>query len=208
MEKISYKKLYKKYQALLEENTKLRDKINMLELNSGILQSESTSAADLSVEETSIELCENKPKIESIETENKPLNSFSDTKNKIILFMSLFKGRENVYAKRWQNKKGVSGYSPVCLNEWQPGVCEKPKIKCSKCTHKLYAQLNEDIVEEHLRGKSVIGIYPMLPDESCYFLAIDFDDDGWEKDVSAIRDVCRKFGIPIAVERSRSGSMG
>jgi superfamily II DNA or RNA helicase len=208
MKKISYKELYRRYQALLEENTKLRAEINMLELNSGILQAESTLAEDLSFEEASIGLCENVSKIESIETETegKPLNNFSDTKNKIILFMSLFKGREDVYAKRWQNKKGVSGYSPVCLNEWKPGVCAKPKIKCSKCTQKFYAQLNVNTVEEHLRGKSVIGIYPMCPDETCSFLTIDFDDDGWEKDVSAIRDVCRKFDIPIAVERSRSGN--
>ncbi|MDR4503279.1 MAG: DEAD/DEAH box helicase family protein [Candidatus Scalindua sp.] len=207
MKKFSYKELYRRYQSLLEENTKLRDKINMLEFNSGILQVESTSVEDLPFEETSMDICENIPRIESIETEAEaePLNNFSDTKNKIILFMSLFKGREDVYAKRWQDKKGVSGYSPVCLNEWKPGVCAKPKIKCSKCTQKLYAQLNVNTVEEHLRGKSVIGIYPMFPDETCFFLVIDFDDDEWGKDVSVIRDVCRKFEIPIAVERSRSG---
>jgi hypothetical protein len=81
--------------------------------------------------------------------------------------MSLFKGRNDVYAKRWENKsKGSSGYSPVCLNLWQPGVCGKPKISCSKCKHKSYAAMDEGVVENHLRGNIVAGIYPMLPDVS------------------------------------------
>ncbi len=207
MGKISYKELHKKYEVLVEENAKLKAKINMLESNNETLKHESTFTDELLFEETSIGLIENEPKIESIKTKTEVchFNNFSDKKNKIILFMSLFKGREDVYAKRWENRKGASGYSPVCLNEWKP-ICVKPKIKCSKCTHKLYNHLNENTVEEHLRGKSVIGIYPMLPDETCHFLVIDFDDEGWVKDVSAIRDVCREFEIPVAVERSRSGN--
>ena len=125
---------------------------------------------------------------------------------KIRLFMSLFKGRQDVYAKRWENKnKGKSGYAPVCLNEWKPGLCGKPKIFCSKCNNKAYDELNENVIENHLRGNSVIGIYPMLPDETCRFLAMDFDKDNWEKDITVVRDVCNEFNIPIAVERSRSG---
>ena len=207
MGKISYKELHRKYEVLVEENAKLKAKINMLESNNETLQHESTFTDELLFAKTSIDLIENEPKIESIKTKTEVnhFNNLSDKKNKIILFMSLFKGREDVYAKRWENRKGASGYSPVCLNEWKP-ICVKPKIKCSKCTHKLYNHLNENTVEEHLRGKFVIGIYPMLPDETCHFLVIDFDDEGWVKDVSAIRDVCREFEIPVAVERSRSGN--
>lgn len=127
--------------------------------------------------------------------------------SKIRLFMSLFKGREDVYSKRWENpKKGTAGYSPVCLNQWRTGICGKPKTPCSKCNNASYAELNETVIESHLRGRTVVGIYPMLPDDMCHFLAMDFDKGDWEKDVSAVRDVCHEFRIPITVERSRSGN--
>ncbi|MBU3953426.1 MAG: DEAD/DEAH box helicase family protein, partial [Proteobacteria bacterium] len=138
----------------------------------------------------------------------KSVNHYSVKEDKIALFMSLFKGRSDVYAKRWQNKKGQSGYSPVCLNEWIPSVCKKPRIKCSKCNKKLYSALNEAMIEKHLQGEIVIGIYPMRLDETCCFLAIDFDNEGWEKDISVIREICTQIGIPVAVERSRSGNGG
>ena len=132
------------------------------------------------------------------------INQSSSPDSKIRLFMSLFKGREDVFAKRWQNKNGASGYSPVCLNEWKPGICSKPKIKCSECANKSFQILNEKVVDEHLRGNIIAGIYPMQLDETCYFLAIDFD--GWEKDVSFLRNVCKEFDIPFALERSRTGN--
>jgi superfamily II DNA or RNA helicase len=104
--------------------------------------------------------------------------------------------------------KGTSGYSPVCLNEWQSGVCAKPKISCSKCENKFFAALDEGVIENHLRGITVAGVYPMLPDETCCFLAMDFDDADWQKDISVLRDVCVEFNLPVAVERSRSGKGG
>ena len=119
--------------------------------------------------------------------------------------MSLFKGREDVYAKRWENKEGKSGYAPVCLHEWKPGLCRKPTIRCAFCEHRFYAPLGEKVIEAHLRGKLVAGIYPLCQDEMCHFLAIDFDKEGWELDVSTLRDVCTAFAIPVAIERSRSG---
>ena len=137
------------------------------------------------------------------------VGSQSDSLSKIGLFMSLFKGRDDVYAKRWENKKkGIAGYSPVCLNQWQSGVCRKPQIPCSKCENKLYSSLDENIIENHLRGNIVVGIYPMLPDETCRFLAMDFDEADWQKDISVLTDVCMEFNIPYAVERSRSGKGG
>ena len=137
------------------------------------------------------------------------VNNTSDSISKIKLFMSLFKGRDDVYAKRWENKKkATSGYSPVCLNQWQVGLCGKPKISCTKCANKLYAALDEHVIEDHLRGNIVAGIYPMLPDETCYFLAMDFDEADWQNDISMVREVCTEFNIPVAVERSQSGNGG
>ncbi|MEQ8156585.1 MAG: hypothetical protein ABRQ25_17185 [Clostridiaceae bacterium] len=120
--------------------------------------------------------------------------------------MSLFKGRTDVYAKRWINKDGKAGYSPVCINEWKKWICNKPRTKCSQCENRKYSELNFDAVNRHLRGEDILGIYPMLADEGCYFLAMDFDDDGWEKDVATVREVCKEKDIPFAVERARSGA--
>ncbi len=125
---------------------------------------------------------------------------------KIRLFMSLFKGREDVYAKRWQNREGRTGYAPVCRNEWKSDLCRKPAVKCFDCRHHTYGALDEKIIEAHLRGNIVAGLYPLRRDEMCHLLAVDFDDEGWQRDCATFRDVCVAFCISVALERSRSGS--
>lgn len=135
----------------------------------------------------------------------------STPEEKIRLFRSLFCGREDVFARRWysiQKKKG--GYAPVCANEWRYGVCIKPKGKCSKCENRVLVALDDAIIYKHLSGKDVngqdvVGLYPIMVDDTCYFLAIDFDDGAWQENVSAVRSVCGEWGIPCGVERSRSG---
>ena len=135
----------------------------------------------------------------------------SSPEEKIRLFRSLFRGREDIFARRWYSvQKEKGGYTPVCANEWKYGVCIKPKGKCSKCENRMLSPLDDSIIYKHLSGKDkngedVIGIYPILPDDTCYFLAIDFDDDGWRENVSAVRKVCAEWEIPCGVERSRSG---
>jgi hypothetical protein len=136
-----------------------------------------------------------------------PIISFqSDPAEKIRLFMSLFKGREDVYAKRWQNRQSRAGYAPVCRNEWKAGRCRKMAIKCLDCPHQSYDPFNEKVIEAHLRGNIIAGLYPLCRDETCHLLAIDFDDDGWQKDCAVLREVCGAFGVPLALERSRSGN--
>ncbi|MBN2810179.1 MAG: DEAD/DEAH box helicase family protein, partial [Deltaproteobacteria bacterium] len=141
-----------------------------------------------------------------------PFSGIANTSNylaKIKLFVSLFRGRKDVYAKRWENKrKEKFGYIFVCLNQWRPGVCGRPKISCSHCKHRTYVALDESVIENHLKGNIVAGIYPMLPDDTCCFLAMDFDEGDWQNDILMVREVCREFNIPIAVERSRSGNGG
>ena len=138
----------------------------------------------------------------------------SPSEEKIKLFRSLFRGREDVYAKRWHSEKsGKSGYQPVCLNEWNTWLCDKRKTKCSECKNRKFAPLDDGAIYKHLQGKSpngtdVIGIYPLTEDEHCYFLAMDFDGNSWEDDIVAVRAVCKKHGIPFLVERSRSGLGG
>ncbi|PKM79274.1 MAG: helicase, partial [Firmicutes bacterium HGW-Firmicutes-13] len=198
---MKFEELLEKYQALLAENSTLKNEIKRLrsQLSAAEQQiipdriSENKSASGIFDQEYS-----DKSSVSSI-------NTISDPMEKIKLFMSLFKGRNDVYAKRVVDKKGKAWYLPVCLNKWKPGICGKPKRKCADCTQKNYAPLDEKIIEKHLVGDIVAGIYPMLPDETCYFLAIDFDGGDWQKDISAFRDVCLEFNIPIVVERSRSG---
>ena len=141
------------------------------------------------------------------------LNCRSSSADKIALFRSLFRGRTDIYPQRFESQKtGKAGYSPACGNEWVRGVCEKPRIKCSNCPHQNWLPVNDQVIRQHLSGEDrngnpfVIGIYPMLLDESCYFLAIDLDGEGWHNDVRVLADAVQKLDLPLAVERSRSGN--
>lgn len=126
---------------------------------------------------------------------------------KVKIFMEVFKGRTDLYAKRWtSNKTGKSGYSPVCKNEFSIYKCDKPRVKCSECPFRELLPLTEDVILKHLKGEITIGIYPLLPGDLCNFLAIDFDKGTYEKDVSAFWSICDELDIPVYVERSRSGN--
>lgn len=136
-----------------------------------------------------------------------PANKKQIIQDRINLFSSLFKGRKDVYARRWDSaKNGTSGYSPACKHEWHQTLCKKPHIKCSQCMNKEYLPFTDRVVYEHLSGEKTIGIYPLLDNEFCFFLAIDFDKGSWEQDVKEFRNVCKDLDIPAAVERSRSGN--
>jgi len=130
----------------------------------------------------------------------------STNDEKVALFQQLFQGRNDVYAQRWQSRAGKEGYSPACSREWQSMCRKKRKIKCADCQHRSFLPYDNQAIEQHLRGEKVIGIYPLLPDETCHFLAIDFDNEGWQEDISIVRECCHDIGLPVAVERSRSGS--
>jgi len=129
------------------------------------------------------------------------------TDEKIELFMRLFRGRSDVYPIRWESQKTSKvGYSPVCSNEWRVGVCNKPRIKCSNCSNQLFKSLTKVIIFEHLAGKYTIGVYPLLTDDTCHFLAVDFDEADWREDVRAFKQSCSELGVPVALEISRSGN--
>ena len=137
----------------------------------------------------------------------------STIENKIALFRRLFRGRSDVFPIRWENHKtGRSGYAPACANEWQRGICEKPKVKCSACPNQAFFAVDDVSIERHLRGTDanglpfVMGVYPMLAENTCWFLAADFDEGEWQRDVFAFRETCQRHKIPVAIERSRSGN--
>src|SRR5215218_9879644 len=141
-----------------------------------------------------------------------PVNQTSSAEAKIALFRSLFRGREDVYPRRFESRKtGRSGYAPACANEWVRGVCEKPRIKCAECPNRRFLPVTDDVIHWHLSGRDpqgepfVAGVYPLLLDETCFFLAVDFDKAGWRDDATAFLEACRRLNLAAALERSRSG---
>ena len=177
------------YYELLDENKKLKSEIyklrkEIVELKSTI----STSSGD-------------KKKINT-----HSININSTLEDKIKLYRSLFYGRNDVFALRWDNKsKNTHGYKPYCINEWKHGICNKSEIKCSDCDFRKFKLLEDKDILEHLSGKKTIGLYPLLPNDKCKFLAIDFDDTSWQKDSLLVGNTFKKFNIYTCIERSRSG---
>lgn len=101
---------------------------------------------------------------------------------KVTLFRSFFRGRDDVFPQRWENSKtGKAGYSPACHNEWVRGICDKPRTKCSNCLNQAFVPVTDDVVRSHLQGRDltnskraggfVAGVYPLLSDGTCWFLA-------------------------------------
>lgn len=134
---------------------------------------------------------------------------------RVELFRSLFRGREDVFARRWYSKAtNKGGYQPVCINEWRRGICDKKAVKCADCPNRNFLPLGYDEICRHLIGNDengcdVVGIYAIMPDNNCAFLCTDFDDKsckhGYKDDVQAFVGVCRDWNIPYSIERSRSG---
>src|SRR6185503_6097637 len=141
----------------------------------------------------------------------------SPSADKIALFRRLFAGRGDVFPVRWENAKtGKSGYAPACNNEWKPGICHKPRVKCGECPHQAFIPISDEIIRRHLGGPSnksaftdfVAGVYPLLSDNTCHFLAVDFDGDNWTSNAIAFVETCQKLNISVGLERSRSGAGG
>jgi superfamily II DNA or RNA helicase len=148
-----------------------------------------------------------------------PITNISPADEKIALVRRLFRGRNDVYARRWESPKtGKSGYQPACRNEWVNGLCDKRRVKCADCPNREFLPLTDAVVRNHVAGHErnssdishsyVIGIYPMLSDETCWFLAADFDKASWQEDALAFMDTCAIHNVPAGLERSRSGNGG
>lgn len=190
-----YNALVIKYNALLAENEKLKSILSQ----HGIVYS-SIKCADESTAFSSITYPQIKLSLDE----------------KIALFRNFFKGRDDVFARRWFNKATEKGgYQPVCINEWRRGICDKKKHKCAECPNRNFATLTNQDIYRHLEGKDengcdVIGLYVVTSDNTCSFLCADFDDKncthGYKNDVLAFIPICREWRIPFSIERSRSGN--
>lgn len=191
-----YNKLLKQYEVLHKENEVL---ISLLKIHG--IEYETRMKEDM-----------NKPIYSLVSVPTITLS----IDERIRLFQSLFKGREDVFARRWFSKTtGKSGYQPVCINEWKQGICDKKKYRCVICPNRNFAPLTTQDMYRHLEGKDeyccdVVGLYAIMQDNNCAFLCADFDDKnckyGYKEDVLAYVGVCREWLIPYAIERSRSGN--
>ena len=131
---------------------------------------------------------------------------------KVKIFMNYFKGRDDVYPYLSidKNNPNVKYYIPACANEWKNGVCNKTMgKKCRNCQYRENKPLSKDIIYKHMYENNPIGIYPLLENDTCYFLSLDFDNKNTNNDIKsdvlAFANICDKYKIPIAIERSRSG---
>lgn len=146
---------------------------------------------------------------ETTSTQPTPARVPITSKEKVALFRSLFRGRADLFPKLWTSRAGKKGYSPACTNDWASGICGKPRkppVKCSECDNRKFLPVTDQVILDHLQGRHVIGVYPMLPDDTCWFLAADFDKETWKDDVAAFRETCKSMNLPVAIERSRSGN--
>ena len=187
----TYKDLLEKYNRILEENKNLKAELALLKGEDSLFMPKKSTSPTAPIS---------------------AINKHSSPEEKIQLFRSLFKGREDVFARRWYSKTlDKSGYQPVCENEWNEEFCDKKKYKCSACSNRKLMALTDKDIYKHLSGKDsygrdVVGIYPMLADETCLFLCADFDEENFKSDVTAFRKTCEEHSIPVSVEISRSGN--
>lgn len=193
-----YKNLELQLQKALTECGRLQEENDRLKSFLGLQSKESTLCSQT--------INSNQGIYSLIETDL--ITNGSSPDKKVAFFQSLFRGREDVYPVRWQGKNGKSGYSPACANEWKQAVCRKPHVKCIDCEHRELLPVTNQVIHDHLAGKHTLGVYPLLSDENCWFLAADFDKKTWQQDCAAFLETCRIMGVSAALERSRSGNGG
>lgn len=147
-----------------------------------------------------------------LQGENDSQTSKMSIQKKIKIYSDYFKGRDDVYPYLSINKNDSNKkyYIPACMNEWKQGICNKTMGKpCKSCQYRENKPLTMDVIKRHIYSNQTIGIYPMLDDETCYFLAFDFDDkkdeNNIKEDVLAFASICDKYNVPISIEKSRSG---
>ena len=190
------------YEELLAENRRLSEEVSKLKAENSELKAKLGITAAYSVESV---------KPDKGVSEKQIVNKYSPSEEKIALFSSLFAGRTDVFARRWYGvTSGKSGYQPVCGNEWDDSLCDKKKYKCAACPNRKLLPLTDGDLFAHLAGKDkygrdVVGVYPLLTDETCAFCCVDFDDEGHKTASIAFQSACTENGVPAYVERSRSG---
>ena len=166
---------------------------------------------ELEIKKLQLEIDELKKQFNEITT-----NSSEDIlsrEDSVKIFMNYFKGRNDVYPYLSidKNNPNIKYYIPACTNEWKNGVCNKTMgKKCKNCQYRENKPISKETIYKHMYENYPIGIYPLLENDTCFFLSLDFDDKDSKKDIKsdvlAFASVCNKYEVPIAIERSRSGN--
>ncbi len=195
---------------MVEEIELLRRKLKETLAENAFLRAENSQLRrfDEKIKQSSPPSLPTSPIVYTPKSFSSQVNNKSPVEEKITLFRSLFRGREDVYPKRWESKNNNCGYSPVCSNEWNPLFCEKPRVKCGKCKNRQHVALTDKVIYDHLAGKHTIGVFPILQGDMCWFLAADFDGGDWVEDATAFQETCHDLNVSAALERSRSGNGG
>jgi superfamily II DNA or RNA helicase len=206
------------YNKTMEETFDFEQKISEIEGELANLDHRRSQLLDELTQLHRQSLQKNSPAQLPLHLQGISINNQSSQEEKIRLFRSLFKGRADVFPRRFENSKtGKSGYALVCRNEWQAGICQKPKIACQDCNFRAFVPVNDETIRNHLRGNDpqeyaakdfTIGVYPLLTDETCWFLAVDFDKSTWAEDAKTFLETCASYQVPAVLERSRSGNGG
>lgn len=184
----------KKIQTLTDENLNLKRKIKKLE--SRLKSFKNDRLAEEIVNEPAVKQQGYDTTSKGSSDKSDPvIDKYASPAEKIKLYLSLFKGRQDVYAEKFvHSKTGKPGYAPKKLPYWE------------RTDEKVYEPYTINVVQQHLIGEVIAGIFPITLEDTCYFLAIDLDAKNWEKDVRALREVCNDFGKTMCVERSQSGN--
>ena len=128
--------------------------------------------------------------------------------NQVELYKMLFRGRADVYAVRWE-KENKRGYMPAYKVDWSDYNRHKAQGgSFADYSKKEYKVFDNTAIENHLEGKETIGIYPLMEDNTSYFIAADFDDGNWQESILRLYNICEQYELPASIERSRSGNGG
>ncbi|MEG0870207.1 MAG: DEAD/DEAH box helicase family protein [Hafnia sp.] len=162
--------------------------------------------SDLFSEQPVVDLASSEPLPDVIATDREVR---SGNEIKLAIFNSLFRGRSDVVAKMFGNPEAPArkyGYMPACGNDKHPVLCKRPAIPCERCENRLAIPLSDELLRRHFLGECILGMYPLLQDNSCYFVAVDFDESDWRADALAFVQSCRELSVPVSLEISRSGN--
>lgn len=125
---------------------------------------------------------------------------------KIVIFSSIFRGRTDAYPRRWE-KNGKSGWTPAYSFDWNEFNAHRAKGGTIKTfENKKLSPVTDEVLLNHLLGKEMVGVYPILQDNTSYFIAADFDEKEWKIDSVKFIDECLKVGLSVYREISRSGN--
>lgn len=166
---------------------------------------------ELEIKKLQLEIDKLKKQFNEITTNSS--EDISSREDSVKIFMNYFKGRNDVYPYLSidKNNPNIKYYIPACANEWKNGVCNKTMgKKCKNCQYRENKPISKETIYKHMYGNYPIGIYPLLENDTCFFLSLDFDDKDSKKDIKsdvlAFASVCDKYEVPIAIERSRSSN--